>query len=407
MAPQGFHVTQAVADVQGPHSNTSVENVEGQVPALLPDNCECKSLFTVGACGLEAVAGMRPGDAAWASAVASLGRARKRQDVLMMPSLATLARYLPQVFRINLTSGQEVEADLKVSRASTTLPFLTCRVHLYTPAEVLACTRHYRSHRAAPLRIAFVGDSRVRNTMQQMIRSTMHRLGYRLEGEHQDLDATLAFLDSKTKANVPVLGEGLELRLHWSAFLEQERNGQDVSRQGARDLLEAWASGSSGPRDGPIPDIVYVTSGFWDTSMSPEDDAVSDFLHTLHVMTPILQTLARRTRVLWHVHGPIKAWLARRGVPNAALDMMNRASWARLDRAGVWLWDSRTILTLRQMSECRALHLAGLVPLLPATWGCQDFQHAGRDVEDAAANMLWNLACNDVLGLATDHCCAT
>lgn len=329
----------------------------------------------------------------------------------MMPSLATLARYLPQVFTVNTTTTtkQGVQADPYLTRDSTTLPFLPCKVHLYTPEEVLACTQRYLTHTGAPLRIAFVGDSRVRNTMQQMLRSTLGRLQYRLAGEVQGLlDSTLEFLDSKTKANVPVVGEGVELRLHWSAFLDRQRDGQDVSRQGARDLLEAWASGTStGPGDeGPVPDIIYVTSGMWDTSLSDEDMAVSDFLHTLHVMTPVLEALARRTRVLWHVHGPIKAWLATRQVPNTALDLMNVASWARLGRAGVWLWDSLTVLTLRQQSECLALHLTGLAPLLPPSWGCDDFQHAGEDVEDAATNMLWNLACNSVLDLPSDHCCA-
>ncbi|KAG7175059.1 uncharacterized protein LOC121858707 [Homarus americanus] len=405
-SPNPLHYSQEAAEVTSWRLNSSRFRVQ------LPDTCECRSMFTVGACGLEGVAEMRAGDAAWVRAVKGLGIARTQLDETMMPHLATLARYMPQVFTANVTSATaasshvKIEADPHLTRAATSLPFLPCEVHLYTPAEVLTCTRRYLAHTGAPLRIAFVGDSRVRNTMQQMIRGTLHHLQYRLEGDTHAMNDTLGFLDSKAKVNIPVVGDGLHLRLHWSTFLHRQRQPDDVSRQGARDLLEAWASGTPGPQDGPVPDIIYVTSGLWDTSMSSGDEAVSDFMYTLQVMTPILNKLARRSRVLWHVHGPIKAWLAIREVPNGALDMINRAAWAKLGHGGVWLWDSHTVMMLRQHTECRALHQAGLAPLTPTSWGCRDFQHAGKDVEDGATNMLWNLACNALLHLPQHHCCA-
>lgn len=325
-----------------------------------------------------------------------------------MPHLATLSRYLPRKFAVNVTSSKngtlEVQASENVTRSLQSLPFVPCKVHVYRPSEVAECTQKYKDT-GSPLRIAFVGDSRVRNTMQQMIRALRSTVDLRLAGEQKNLDINLGFLDQKTHFNVPVVGEGVELRLHWSAFLERQRQPDDVSKQGARDLLEAWASRTPSAQDGPIPDIVYLTSGLWDTSMNFEAVAVSEFIHTLRVMSPVLEKLSAVTRVIWHVHGPIKKWLAVRDVPNTALDMMNRVAWKRLGKAGVWLWDTHTVMMLRQHAECQALHKAGLTKLVPHTWGCQDFQHAGRDVEDAAANMLWNLACNRVLSVGSGHCC--
>lgn len=392
-------------------TSTSITNGRMSRRPVFPNNCLCKSLFSVGACGLEQVVGFRPQDSNWVSAVRGLGKARREGDVLMRPHLATLARYLPPLFTVNITAAHgktelAVKADKNLSRSLPSLPFLPCQVHVYTPKEVLACTRKFEQNTGSPLRIAFVGDSRVRNTMEQMIRVNLNTLQLKLTGEQNIVDLKDNFLDNKVKVNVPVQGEGLELRLHWSAFLEIKRNPSDVSKQGARDLLEAWASGTPSINDGPIPDIIYATSGLWDTSMDHDDTAVDQFLYMLTVMSPTLERLSQLTRVIWHVHGPIKEWLALRDIPNAGLDMMNRAAWLKLGQSGVWLWDSHTIMMLRQHAECQALHVAGLDKLVPASWGCQDFQHAGHDVEDGAVNMLWNMACNPVLKLSSNHCCS-
>ncbi|KAK7086774.1 hypothetical protein SK128_004450 [Halocaridina rubra] len=346
---------------------------------------------------MDKVAAEMPNDPNWVSALQGLERARFNQDILMMPHLQTISRYLPQLFSVNVTSSAkksdfQVTANAFLSRAVEKLPFIPCKIHIYSSTEVLKCTEKHLADTGKPIRIAFVGDSRVRVAMQQMIRSTLNELHYKHPGETNDVDISLSFLDQKLKINLPVKGTGIELRLHWSAYLEMYRNPDDVSQQGASDLLEAWVSGRPDPvNDGPIPDVVYMTSGLWDTSMSPEDQAVSEFINTLQKITPILKALAKKTRILWHVHGPIKEWLATRDIPNGALDMMNRASWKYLSDSNIWLWDSHTVMMLKQYSECQRLSEADLHKSLPKGWGCQDFQHAGHDVEDAAGNMLWNL----------------
>ncbi|XP_066945359.1 N-acetylneuraminate 9-O-acetyltransferase-like [Macrobrachium rosenbergii] len=374
-------------------------------------SCRCHSLFTIGACGMEEVASMRAKDARWVSATAELNRARFQQDILMMPQLQTISHYLPQLFKLNTTlaatiNNSEATGNKHLSRAADSLPFVSCRVHMYTPSEIGKCTRKVLQDTGQPLRMAFVGDSRVRNTMEQIIRSTQQEIKYRLAGENNQQNMSVTFLNHKSKFNMPVIGDGIELRLHWSAYLELDRDPKKISQQGAKDLLEAWSNGTPGPDDGPIPDIAYITSGMWDSSMLPEDAAAESFIFTLEKMAPILKRLATRTLVLWHIHGPIKEWLATRDVPNGALDIMNRASWRWLADSNIWLWDSRTVLMLKQLSECRYLSQSTLKTQIPPEWGCFDFQHAGRDVEDAAANMLWNLVCNKVLQLPSEHCCS-
>ncbi|XP_045131127.1 uncharacterized protein LOC123516093 [Portunus trituberculatus] len=371
-----------------------------------PASCGCRAVFSVGACGLSSVAALWNGDAAWTSAVAGVGAGRVRGDQPLMPHLATLARYLPRLFQVNVSPDGSVQGNASASRVGHMAPLLPCALHHYAPQDVATCARRHLAATGSPLRLAFVGDSLVRNTLQEMVRSTRGALHYRVEGG--DEDEALRFLDMPAKYDTPVQADGLDLSFHWSAFLHKPRNFTDVTHQGARDLLEAWAAGRAGPRagDGPPPNVVCASSGMWDTSLEDDDEAVEGFVNTLNVMGPVLQALARRVRVLWHVHGPIKPWLATRGVPNAALDMMNVASWKRLGGGDVWLWDSRTVLALRQYTECRALHRAGLDALVPREWGCRDFQHPGKDVERAAVNMIWNLACNARLALHHSHCCA-
>lgn len=364
-------------------------------------------MFTVGACGLEAVAARRPGDAVWAAALSGVAAARAGQEVSLMPRLATLARYLPRLFRVRVAADGGVHGDALANRAGHGWSLRPCAVHLYTAQDVATCARLHLAATGAPLRLAFVGDSRVRNTLQVAVRASRDAVQFSVPGV--GLDAAVSFLDSMAHHDQPLRAHGLELRLHWATFLHRPRLPEDQSLQGARDLLEAWAAGRAGPRagDGPPPHVVYVSSGLWDTSMAGGGaEAVEGFVHTLGVVAPLLQALARRARVLWHVHGPIKPWLATRGAPNAELDMINRAAWARLGGGDVWLWDSRTVLGLRQHEECRALHAAGLHALAPRSWGCTNFQHAGRDVEHAAANMIWNLACNARMARPAHLCCA-
>ncbi|XP_068215645.1 N-acetylneuraminate 9-O-acetyltransferase-like [Palaemon carinicauda] len=391
------------------HESNSVHGLIHLKPHT--QSCKCHSMFTIGACGMEEVASLRGNDALWVSATAGLNRARLEQDILMMPHLQTISNYLPQLFKLNTTpvammNSDEAQVNKYISRASESLPFLLCNMHLYTPADVGKCTRKILEDTGQPLRIAFIGDSRVRNTMEQIIRSTQHEIKYRLPREPNEQNTSVEFLNQKSKINIPAIGDGIELRLHWSAYLDLDRNPKDVSQQGAKDLLEAWSRGTPGPDDGPIPDMAYITSGMWDASMFPEDAAADGFISTLEKMAPILKKLATRTIVLWHIHGPIKEWLALRDVPNGALDIMNRVSWRWLRDSNVWLWDSRTVLMLRELSECMYLNQSTLNTQIPTEWGCSDFQHAGKDVEDAAANMLWNLACNKVLEFSSEHCCA-
>lgn len=372
-----------------------------------PKSCECRAVFTLGACGLEDVAAQRRGDRTWEAAVAGVASSRAGDGVALMPQLAILARYLPRLFRLRMDEADGgVEGDALASRAGHAWQLRPCSLHFYTPQDVSTCARRYLSTTGGPLRMAFVGDSRVRNTLQTMARSTMSVLQYSVPGLR--VDDKLSFLTSRAHHNLPLRSHGLELTLHWATFLHRLRQPSEPSTQGARDLLEAWAAGREGPRagDGPPPHVVYVSGGLWDTSLEDGAEAVQGLVHTLDVVGPLLQMLARHTRVLWHIHGPIKAWLAKRGAPNAELDMMNQAAWQRLGSGDVWLWDSRTVLGLRQHHECRNLYAAGLHALAPPEWGCRDFQHAGRDVEAAAANMLWNLACNARMEMPGNMCCA-
>ncbi|CAL4078384.1 unnamed protein product [Meganyctiphanes norvegica] len=376
-------------------------------------DCNCKSLFTIGACGIDKLEDVMPFDTGWKTALSGLNAARKYANMEMMPHLATLARYLPQLFTLNVTLEDDDRFSLNLnttpSRSMTKLPFVSCNIHQYTSDEVDRCTKEYKRLTGEPLRVAFVGDSRIRNTMQQMIRKLHAKVALKAGNEDIDMDLS-TFLDTKVKLNLPIRGDAIELRLHWSAYLDEVRVVDQldprVAHQGARDLLEAWVYGNFTEKDGPPPHLIYMSNGLWETNMNDDDVAVEESMTTMKTMRPLLNKLSRMSQILWHMHGPFKDWIAIRNKPTYALDMMNRMSWKYLRDTNIWLWDTRTVLTLKERTECQALHEANLTRKVPWYWGCSDFQHAGMDVEDATGNMIWNLACNKILNFSPDKCCS-
>ena len=337
----------------------------------------------------------------------------------MLKFMETLSRYLPQLFTADIKQNSNDVLSMNVednpSRASQSLPFVPCAMHIYTPSDVNMCTERFKRKWDAPLRITFVGDSRNRNTMQEMIRTLIKELNLYTEGE--DLNYLIYYLkDNKGKFYIPIKGDNIEIYFIWAPILDArsfKMNIYGAAKIGARDIFEVWSEGKSWKNVNsnttfPVPHLLVVNTGMWHTSDTQTDEAVSDFIHTMHIMTPLMEKLSMRTRVLWPLHGPVKENIALTPahVVTPALDMMNSIAWLKLKKSKVWLWDTRTILMMHQKQECFSFYEAGLNKNLPHGWGCSDFQHTGRDVERGSVNMAWNLICNSLMNRKAIHCCS-
>ncbi|CAL4122692.1 unnamed protein product, partial [Meganyctiphanes norvegica] len=377
-----------------------------------------QSMFTVGGCHMKQVIHLQK-DPVQASALSGLSAARL-EGTQLFTFMNTLARYLPQLFKVDLkhNPNNDLVMTLKenTSRASQELPFVPCSMHIYTPIDVKKCTEYFKRIWDVPLRITLVGDSRTRNTMQEMAKILIKELNLYIDGE--DLQHLISLItNNKARFNIPVKGNNIEINYIFAPIIERAVDkpilGYDGFGYGARDIFEVWSEGKSWTnihrnQTFHLPHLVVVNNGMWHNSKTSAEAAVSDFMHTMHIMTPILKKLSTLTRVIWPLHGPIKENLAytpdRDWTP--VLDMMNSVTWLKLRDSNVWLWDTRTILMLRQKQECFRLYETGLKKSLPIEWGCHDLQHAGKDVERGALNMIWNLACNSLLNMEADHCCS-
>ncbi|CAL4122181.1 unnamed protein product, partial [Meganyctiphanes norvegica] len=407
---------QFIAHQADPSINHGTANVE--VTNVFHEDCHCQSMFTVGGCHMKQVIHLQE-DPVQASAFSGLSIARL-DGTQTFTFMKTLARYLPQIFKADLKHNPIKDFDMtnkeNISRASQSLPFVPCSMHIYTPIDVKMCTEHFKRSWHVPLKITFIGDSRTRNTMQEMAKILIKELNLHTAAEDpQQLMYLITNIEGRS--NIPANGNNIEINYIFAPIIERKVAkpipGYDFLGYGARDIFEVWSEGKSWinihrNQTFHLPHLVVVNTGMWYNMKTPAEVAVSEFIHAMHIMTPILKRLSKITRVLWPLHGPIKENLAY--TPDLdwtpVLDLMNSITWLKLRDSNVWLWDTRTILMLRQKQECFELYEAGLGNVLLLELGCLDMKHAGKDVERGAINMIWNLVCNSLLNMKTTHCCS-
>ena len=392
--------------------------------------CQCQSMFTIGGCNIKTFAQDPSRSKIERRALMELNQVRAGAPRSLRYLLHQFSREMPTIHdSSSLTnsdgslqkypygsSSNSSEFDrgreneyMKYSdfhlRLPTKLPLVPCAIHAYSNEEIKTCLQKRQDRIGRPLRLAFVGDSEIRSVIEQMILQLESTLHLKIN-EISLKNIGIGFLDQPLKIDIPVRGDGIEIRLYWSTFLGRSRVSPRMNRQGARDLLTDWSFNKSTQYGEDVPDLLYFDDGNWISDRKHEVDNIDTVRADFDEMVPILKNLSRFSRLIYRTSTPFKKWAAKAQVENTRLDINDQLAWLKLPESGVWIWDTITPLYLKEIDECENHWKTGFAENLPKSWACTDFAHISKVVEHAASNMLWNYLCNDIMELNGTHCCS-
>ncbi|XP_018019168.1 uncharacterized protein LOC108675650 [Hyalella azteca] len=375
-------------------------------------SCSCQSLFTIGACGLSQYYNNRSLPESYRLIFKEIETKRNGDPSFIANPLKSLSRLLPKMWYFDFKNTnkylrenvlEDATYTAKMRETINSMSYIPCNVHFYSPKEINACLTKRKEMTGRILKIAFVGDSQVRNLLEQMIMFLRVELNLRA-GNSKGFNLTTDFLNQKYKDDLPIEGEGIQLRMYWSTFLARNRD-PSISKQGAKDLLQTWAQNRTSAKGEEVPDILYFNDGMWGPGETSEWGAISVVEDDFDKLKPYLQNISRTTRLILRTQTPLKKWVAKQNVANSALDMMNQLAWLTLRDTDIWIWDTITPVYLRHRADCKAYWNTGLGGRLPPEWACGDFQHPSKLSETIAGNMIWNYVCNGVMRFDQQHCC--
>ena len=414
--------------INNPPSNYST--IKRRTVFTFSDDCQCRSLFKMSLCesGVDNLKlPILPYE--YKNLLKNLNHGREKDPDLFMKTLLQFAKHLPRVytlgdnFKVNNVSFLDLKNNSKILMKSkenvakhiTTWPYCHCKIRRYTPSLVNQCLERINRKIGRPVSIAFIGDSMVRQTLEDIVEDYKEELHLRPQGE-SEIQLNLKFLDHKLKVNLPILGDNIHLRLFWAPYMEKYKdahpslNDSGVSFQGAFDVLNNWYYNNFTQKDGPLPDLILASNGLWSAYKFLEDEwpitALDDHALALKTLSPIIKNLSSRTRILWNVHHKVKKGHARNDQVNAILELMNMMEWYMLSDSNLWFWESQTVLALRNFIECRVYREMKIDRLVPSLWKCFDWQHPGYRARKTAVNMIWNMVCNREMESEEKYCCS-
>lgn len=369
-----------------------------QLTSLTNVDCHCKSLFTIGACDSDEIFKSIGANNDWTQTLKNIKEIRNGAPLSMIDNLHSLSKFLNSSYSENFNA--------KINRKTERLPYVPCRIHIYTPGEVAACLTERKSLTGRNFRIAFVGDSLVRNLMEQMVMNLREPLNLTVTGD-SGKNLKTDFLNDKLKHSIPVQGDAIELQLHWAIELGRPvaKSAMSSTKQGAKDVLDKWSKLMREGKKNALPDIVYFNEGMWSLVSKQQLQSIITVLSDFRKFSGIFKELSTRSVMLLRTQTILKEYLAQKPLPNNALDLMAQIGWLTLNRTGVWFWDTPTPIYLKEYDECANLARTFNISEIPKNWGCADIQHPSKYSEQVTENMIWNLVCNRIMRIPNDHCC--
>lgn len=386
-----------------------------------PSSCECQSLFTINACNKTnppRLNGIPITGVKWKNLMKDLSRFRGGEYVNIRNFMFDLARYIPTSYHLDFQTRHKFEnhseSKKNMSEIFTAKPlpvlfqngFVSCDVFNYSVSDIKKCTNSFKITTGQPLRIYFIGDSIIRVIMEEIVRQTHAELRLKFKGPFE-LNLKKNFLDHKLKINIPISGDGIEYRLYWAPFLEKNRNPNNVASQGIKDLLKLWANEDNYTKlqEHPLPDIIYMGTGYWKSTRMNNLASIEEYLEGLRVLKDSILKISQKVRILWHFHHLVEKWMFYILNPVGSLSTMNQISWLKFVSSRVWIWESLAAFQVKEKKECLFYSKNNLTHLLPMSWTCSDVVHPGKITSQFGVNMIWNLACNRMLGLKKNFCC--
>ena len=384
-----------------------------------PVDCQCKSLFHIGSCGFDKIGSSYSTNRLLRQFFPKIKLFRSGEPYSMIETIKVLSSLInPFPFPIShnekisprtlngITFAEQRQKILPVNNTKNTWtrkntasmsPVINCTIHLFSPYEIKRCLMFRRRKRGSKLRIAFIGDSLVRNLMEQMVDHLRNLLVLKIV-EPRNMNIEDNFLDKKVKHDIKIDGLNIVLEFFWSAFMNKDTS---LQRIGPTKILRSWVDRNYTKH---VPDIIIMDTGLWEFKSKDEVDAIADVINDMKNIRTILEKLSTASFILWRSNAPVKSWLAKGMVPNSALDLLNQVSFLSLKNSGVWFWDSFLLLLMKEYEHCRIEYnmTRHMHPQL-----CGDYMHPSKKVtEAAAANMVWNHVCNSILSAPAGYCCS-
>lgn len=389
---------------------------------FFPSDCKCQSLFTLNACNNSNppnMNGIQIPKAKWQIFMKQINKYRQGEPVEFHKIFFDLARYLKNSYYIEYQpkkqSPKSNKSRIQANKGSSFIkpqqvPFqnglVSCGVYRYTTPEIGKCVKKFKRQFGEPLRIYFMGESIIRNIMEEFIRQTRDELNLKIDKSfHLNIEKLLG---KKIKVNVVVAGEGIEYRFYWSPFLEKNKNLNDPWQQGAKDVLEFWANNTRKYLKNsthPMPDILYIGDGFWNANQNSNVESLDIYVNEQQILKKLLIKLSKEVQILWRFHHMVEGWAKRDPNIITALNFMNQISWTEFKHSKVWIWETLSLFTTKEKRECSYYKISKLQNFLPLSWKCYDDEHPGKIAVQYAFTAIWNLACNRILDLKQNLCC--
>ncbi|XP_064122529.1 uncharacterized protein LOC135226749 [Macrobrachium nipponense] len=349
-------------------------------------------------------------------------------------SLPTLLRTLP-----NGTLDLLPKSRLQITGGR--LDYLDCGIRMYDAKDVMKCSALRRNGRDGPLWIAFVGDSKMRDTFKGFLNMTPNFNWHIYNTSSKEVTSTTweTFASThhpKFQQSVSVKG-ALDSRvdLVWAT------HGLNIYKiaKVPQEELEYWAYEAS-----QVPDVVVIGFGAWSItggfasdheSLNPFTDCVDEWMKA----SKVLEILSRRTPVIAWAQSRSREFTAKRYAVNGwsgsntddeslnnetANDRFYRVSyytrhlstgaeWAdeamhvALLNSNIIIWDSMLPSGLLNIKECQSLYDAGMMehPTYFAH-ACHDDIHPDQFTIRDEHTMILNLLCNHHMdNNGSRYCC--
>ncbi|XP_043225146.1 N-acetylneuraminate 9-O-acetyltransferase-like [Amphibalanus amphitrite] len=240
-----------------------------------------------------------------------------------------------------------------------------CMVHTYSVRDSRRCMR-YLEFLGQRNRIAFVGDSRVR----QLYAAFVGQFGETVpppEGEDRHKD--IAYEDAQL---------GLHVQFLWRPMADEKMRGDVIK----------WRDASSDQ----LPQLLVLGSATHAIkNLNGSELAVKVYERNVTRLGAVLdQLVGAGTRVLWTIQEPVfydRLSEERRAITNQQIDLYNWAARRALSSTRVRLWESSRLVGSGRLSESR------------------DGLHAGPRAQGHTVQILMNLYCNDRMNYNDGTCC--
>lgn len=379
---------------------TSSQQLETEFQLGSSNSCTCHSLFTLGACGgLARYYEDTSLNKNYRNIFKQLERIRKGAPGFVMDPFIDLSRTLPK-----MQDFVEPNVTSLVERVSNSLSFIPCNIYTYSEDDIRTCLKKRQQMTGRVLRIAFVGDSMVRNLMRRMASHLRKPLNLRADKDDKNGSTLSHFIERNYRDDLTLRGDGVEFSLYWASYLGQTRDNR--LERGAKELLKTWAQNQPTNMSEKVPDVMYFDNGFSYALSDSEAEAAESVMSDFNTIIPYLKNLSRTTRLIYHILTPVKEWLSTTKTSNAGVDMTNQMAWLKLQDLNVWMWDTITPVFLRDRADCKTIHNTGLGTSLHNAVQCYDYQHPSSTSEAVAENLFWNYVCNDIMDLDQLYCCS-